>query len=380
MKIDTVFPVATGVKKENKKKTESQSFWDKEISFPFFRNDAGFKAGLYSELSVLTGSEMDIRKSLEVIISSAAKKKEVSQIKKILNHIIDGASLSEALNECGSFSLYDISSIRLGEESGSLPEVLKELSNYYTKRIQQKRQITGALTYPVLVLVTTIISVVFMLNYIVPMFEEVFKRFEGTLPPLTKAIIKLSDSFLNYAGITLVIFFAIFIISYLSRKEEWYRNLSSKIILSIPVVKNIVFLNYKVRYCQTIKLLIGSKVHLLEAIDLLGKIMGFYPVEKALIEIKTKISNGLTLSESMEAYPFFDKKMIAMTKVAEEVNKLDMIYEQLYKQYSEELDVRIKTMNNLLEPVLIIVVGLLVGVILISMYMPIFQLGTSLGG
>ena len=80
----------------------------------------------------------------------------------------------------------------------------------------------------------------------------------------------------------------------------------------------------------------------------------------------------------MEVYPFFDKKMIAMTKVAEEVNKLDIIYDQLYKQYSEELDVRIKTMNSLLEPILIIFVGALVGIILISMYMPIFQLGTNI--
>ena len=386
MKIETVFPAtatatatATGKRDSVKKINAPKSIWDREISFSFFRNDSAFKAGLYSELSVLAGSDMDIRRSLEVIIGGASKENEVSKIKNILNHIINGASLSEALNLCGSFSLYDISSIRLGEESGSLPEVLKELSGYYTKRIQQKRQIAGALTYPVLVLATTIVSVVFMLNYIVPMFEEVFRRFEGTLPPLTKAIIKLSDSLLNYIWIVLIIFSGVFIVGYINRKAEWYRSLSSKIILSLPVVKNIVFLNYRVRYCQTIKLLIGSKVHLLEAIDLLGKIIGFYPVEKALTEIKTKISNGLALAESMEPYPFFDKKMIAMTRVAEEVNKLDVIYDQLYKQYSEELDVKIKTMNNLLEPALIIIVGLLVGVILISMYMPIFQLGTSLG-
>ncbi len=379
MKIDAVFPVTHNAKTESKKESKNQNFWNKEISLSFLKNDSNFKANFYSELSVLVGSDMDLRRSLEVIISSASKENEVSKIKYILEHIINGDSLSEALNQCGSFSLYDISSIRLGEESGNLAEVLKELSTYYTKRIQQKRQITGALTYPILVLLTTIFCVTFMLNYIVPMFEEVFKRFEGTMPPLTKAIIRLSDSFLNYTLIILAIFLGAFIVSYLSRKEEWYRKLSAKIILSIPVVKNIVFLNYKVRYCQTIKLLIGSKVHLLETIELLGKIIGFYPVEKALIEIKTKISTGLPLSESMEAYSFFDKKMIAMTKVGEEVNRIDVIYDQLYKQYSEELDVRIKTMNNLLEPLLIIIVGLLVGVILISMYMPIFQLGTSLG-
>jgi type IV pilus assembly protein PilC len=322
---------------------------------------------------------MDIRKSLEIISSGSAKQKEIQVIDKIRQAIVNGASLSIAMSDSGSFSLYDVSSISIGEESGALSEVLSELSVYYAKKISQKRQITGALTYPVLVLFTTVLSLVFMLNYIVPMFEDVFKRFKGTLPPLTKGIIALSDSFLSYAWIGLALITGIVLICYYSRREEWYRRLSSKVVLSIPIVKDVVSLTYKVRYCQTMRLLISSKVHLLDAIVLLERIIGFYPLEKALKEIKGQISEGVSLAEAMEQYPFFDRKMIAMTRVAEEVNKLDVLYDQLFKQYSEELDVKIKTMNSLLEPILIIFVGGLVGIILIAMYMPIFQLGTSIG-
>ena len=379
MKIEATLTEIHREKIVNEKQFGKRNFWNKEISISFFSNDNSFKSHFYSEMSVLIGSGMDIRKSLDIVSSGTSKEKEIVRIKSIIGFIVNGASLSEALSESGAFSLYDISSIRIGEESGALTEVLEELSVYYAKRISQKRQISGALTYPVMVLATTIISLVFMLNYIVPMFEDVFKRFNGTLPPLTKTIIKISDSLLSYSVVVSIILTGIIIIGYLNRKEEWYRKLSSRIVLTLPVVKNVVTLNYKVRYCQTMRLLISSKVHLLDAIDLLEKIIGFYPIENALKEIKVKISNGMSLAEAMEEYPFFDKKMIAMTRVAEEVNKLDILYDQLYKQYSEELDVRIKTMNSLLEPMLIIIVGALVGVILISMYMPIFQLGTSIG-
>jgi type IV pilus assembly protein PilC len=379
MRIETTLNPPLKKKVLHEKQNNGNNIWKRDISIAFFSNDNSFKSHFYSEMSVLIGSGMDIRKSLEIVCSSTSKGKEILVITNIISSIVNGASFSNALSESDVFSLYDISSIKIGEESGALTDVLCELSVYYAKRISQKRQISGALTYPVLVLITTIFSLVFMLNYIVPMFENVFLRFKGTLPPLTRTIIKISDSFLTYVWIILIILIGIFIIGYMSRKEEWFRKLSSGIVLSLPIIKNVVKLNYKVRYCQTMRLLISSKVHLLDAIDLLSKIIGFYPVEKALNEIKIKISNGISLAAAMEEYQFFDKKMIAMTKVAEEVNKLDILYDQLYRQYSEELDVRIKTMNSLIEPILIIFVGALVGIILISMYMPIFQLGTSIG-
>jgi len=379
MKIDSTIVKKTVREEEGKRSTRSKSIWNRDISVSFLNNDNVFKSHFYSEMSVLAGSGMDIRRSLEIISSGSTKQKEIEITDKIRESIVSGSSLSDALSATGKFSLYDTSSVNIGEESGALSEVLSELSVYYSKKISQKRQITGALTYPVLVLFTAVLSLVFMLNYIVPMFEDVFKRFKGTLPPLTRNIIRLSDSFMTYAWIIAGIVTTMFLICYFNRKEEWFRRLSSKTVLSLPVVKDVVSLTYKVRYCQTMRLLIRSKVHLLDAIGLLEKIIGFYPLERAMKEIKTNIAAGMSLSDAMEKYPIFDRKMIAMTRVAEEVNKLDVLYDQLYKQYTEELDVKIKTMNSLLEPMLIIFVGGLVGIILIAMYMPIFQLGTNIG-
>lgn len=197
---------------------------------------------------------------------------------------------------------------------------------------------------------------------------------------LTKAIIAVSDSFMKVFWFLLATVLIVSYVAMTNRKKKWFRALMARLIHRIPVAGEIVMLSYKVQFTQILSLLVSSKVHLIKGLNMIKKVIGYYPLERALEEIIVKITSGVSLSEAMEQHRFFDRKMIAMTKVGEEVNRLDTIYEQLYKQYSDELDVKIRTMNNLLEPVLIIFVGLMVGIILVAMYLPIFQMGINIGG
>lgn len=378
MQIDTSRILERSQKVAHRANKNRESILNKEFSISILNNKNQFKSRFFSETAVLLSSGMDLRKSLEIVLSGISKKNEKKTLEDMIQTIIKGSSFSNAMEKTNAFTKYDFFSVMIGEESGSLASVLKELSVYYSKRISQQRQITGALTYPLLVLGTSILSLVFMLNFIVPMFEDVFLRFKGGLPPLTKAVIALSDSFSKYSLYFLFFLTGALIFLLFNRRKEWYRKYSSQILMSTPIVGPIIKLTYKTRFCQTLKLLINSKVHLLEAIDLIKQMIGFYPLESALLDIKIKLSKGITLSQAMESHPIFDKKIIAMTRVAEEVNKLDLVYDQLFQQYSDELDTKIKTMNSLLEPILIIFVGGLVALILISMYLPIFQIGTNI--
>ncbi len=378
MKINTASLLQKPKKSTTDTNNNGTGIFNKEIKFSFLNNSNQFKSRFFSETAVLLSSGMDLKKTLEIILSGLTKKNEILIVDNILKSIINGNSLSIALEKSNVFTPYDFFSVKIGEESGCQSSVLRELSVYYSKRISQQRQITGALTYPALVLFTTLISLIFMLNFIVPMFEDVFQRFKGNLPPITRFVIALSDSFSKYALMFLFLSFVFIIFFTLNRKKNWFRKFSSSLLLNIPIVGHIVKLTYITRFCQTLKLLIGAKVHLLDAIGLIRKMIGFYPLETALDDFKIKLARGINLSTAMESYAFFDRKLIAMTKVAEEVNKLDVVYEQLFQQYSDELDTKIKTMNNLLEPILIIFVGGLVALILVSMYMPIFQIGTSI--
>lgn len=380
MKIDPVIVITRKEKSGSEPMRHKESIWLREISFTGKAAGSVFKARFFAELALLVSSGMDIRRSLDIIEGGTAKEKEREMIKSLKEFIINGSSISEAIEKSGRFELYDVMTMSMGEETGALSEVLNSLAVHYARKTSQRKQVTGALTYPVLVFLTTLASLFFMLNYIVPMFEDVFKRFQGELPPLTKAIVRLSGSFGGIALGLLVVTGAVILLVLLNRKKEWFRSFTTRIIRRIPVAGDFVTLNYRVRFTQIMSLLISSKVHLVKGLEMARRVIGYYPAERALESIVTEISSGVSLSDAMEKHGFFDRKIVAMTRVGEEVNKLDTIYDQLYKQYSEDLDVRVRTMNNLLEPVLIIFVGLMVGIILVAMYLPIFQMGINIGG
>ncbi len=380
MKIDPVIVITRKEKSGSEPMRHKESIWLREISFTGKAAGSVFKARFFAELALLVSSGMDIRRSLDIIEGGTAKEKEREMIKSLKEFIINGSSISEAIEKSGRFELYDVMTMSMGEETGALSEVLNSLAVHYARKTSQRKQVTGALTYPVLVLLTTLASLFFMLYYIVPMFEVVFKRFQGEVPPLTKAIVRLSGSFGGIALGLLVVTGAVILLVLLNRKKEWFRSFMTRIIRKIPVAGDFVILNYRVRFTQIMSLLISSKVHLVKGLEMARKVIGYYPAERALESIVTEISSGVSLSDAMEKHGFFDRKIVAMTRVGEEVNKLDTIYDQLYKQYSEDLDVRVRTMNNLLEPVLIIFVGLMVGIILVAMYLPIFQMGINIGG
>ena len=169
---------------------ESVSWLNKDISFgAAFSNTK--KHLFYEELSVLLGAGMDIQSSFELIEEEQLKEKDRKIIHSIKAAIISGKSLSEGLKAAGHFSPYEYYSVQIGEETGKTVQVLADLSIYFQRLLKQRRQLVSALTYPGIVMCTAGGSIFFMLNYMVPMFSEIFLRFKGDLPTITKAIIYL---------------------------------------------------------------------------------------------------------------------------------------------------------------------------------------------
>ncbi|NOZ46545.1 MAG: type II secretion system F family protein [Chlorobi bacterium] len=336
------------------------------------------KEKFYSELGILLSSGLDIKSALDIIVDEQTKEADKKLFKNINKIVLNGGSLSEALHKTGKFSNYEYFSIKIGEESGRVKNVLEDLTIYYTKKIKQSRQLVNAFSYPILVLITAFAAVFFMMNYMVPMFVDVFSRFGGELPSITKLIISISNFFGNYSGLIFLILLVIIIAIYLLRNNLLYRKISSLILLKFPLLGEIIKKIYLERFCQSMALLSNSKTPMLNSIQMVNKMISFYPFEQALSIIEKDILHGKLLNESMQQFSFFEKRMVSLIKVAEEVNQLGLIFEKLDKQYSEELDYKISMISSLLEPFLIIFVGILVGIILIAMYLPMFRLSTTI--
>ena len=237
-----------------------------------------------------------------------------------------------------------------------------------------KRQIISVLTYPCIVLVVTFLVLYFMLTKVVPMFSSVFKQFGSELPKSTQYIIKISNNSGILFTLVALIVIAFIVMHYTMKDKDGYRKFTSAMVLKIPYFGNLIRKIYISRFCQSMNLLITSKTTLISSLSLTSKMIGFYPIENSIEAIKEDITRGASLSESLKKHGVYEDKMVSMVEVAEQVNQLDIMFERLSEQYNEDISHQTKMIGVILEPMIIIVIGLVVGVIMISMYAPMFDL------
>ncbi|WP_158800290.1 type II secretion system F family protein [Pedobacter sp. L105] len=369
-----------------KKKTSAASGQDTANLLAFFNQDISFgsnqvadkkKEALYVELSTLLLSGIDLRTALELILVDQENKKDAELFEGIRKNILAGHSLSEALKEAGKFSDYEYYSIKIGEETGRLGEVLTDLAKFYKSKIQQRRKIISAVTYPAIVLCTSMGAVLFMIKFVVPMFANVFLRFGGQLPWITGKIIAISGWFDRYFIYVILLICVGIAIYFLNRKTLWFRRFSSELILRVPVVGDLVKKIYLARFANTMRLLVSTDTPLLRSIGLVRQMIDYYPIETSLLQVEESILQGESLHKSLAAFSFYPAKMIQLIKVGEEINRMDHFFEKIASQYTEEVEFRTNTISSLLEPLIIVFLGLVVGVILIAMYLPMFQMSNS---
>src|ERR1700749_2904675 len=207
---------------------------NRDISFGSKELSDKKKEYLYLELSSLLQAGINLKSSFELITTDQEKANDKALFSKIQETVLNGTTFSQALQKTGRFSLYEVYSLQIGEETGKLIEVLQDLAKYYQNKIKQRRKITSALTYPCVVMTTSLGAVFFMLKFVVPMFGDVFKRFGGHLPWITEKIIGVSSALENgFLRFVILLGFIIAFILYVRRTEQ-FRRIASKIVLRIP--------------------------------------------------------------------------------------------------------------------------------------------------
>ena len=342
------------------------------------RPSAKQREALYLELGMLLGAGVDIKTALDLQVQQHRGPLRTT-LESLRTAVVGGSTVAAALESSGHFSAYEFHSVRIGEETGRLADILGELARYYTRQIKQRRQLVQALAYPALVLSTAAGAVLFMLRFIVPMFADVFKRFGGELPPLTQAIVSLSTGVRAHGLVVLALLVGSgLLVRGLSRVPA-YRYAISRALLRVPVVGPLVRGVYLGRLCGSLALLTGAHVPLLQALALARQMLSFAPLARALEQVEARVLQGASLHESLAEFHFlFDARLVALVKVGEEVNKLDYFFTLLAQQYGEEVDYRAALLSTALEPLIMLFLGGVVGLILIGMYLPIFQISNTI--
>jgi type IV pilus assembly protein PilC len=362
-----------------KDKSATKSILEKEVIVfkkPFSNK---IKEEFYTELSVLLKAGINLKQALELIKSSHKNKKTVAVLQKVLDSIVAGRSLSDAIKDQKDFSDYEYYSLKIGEETGTSAKISGQLGEFYSRKNEQRKHLINALTYPFIILSTAVLVVVFMLQFVVPMFEDIFKQQNVELPAITVFVVNSSAFIKNYGWLLFVFIVALVLSKALLNQKHWYKKSRDLIISKIPFVGSFVKTVYLSQFTQAIALLTASKVPIVNSVELVKKMIDFYPLTSALEKVEQQLLKGDNLSNSLSEHKLFDAKMIALVKVAEETNQTEYMFERLNMQYNSKVQQRSKLLSTVMEPIIIMFVGLFVGFILIAIYLPMFKLSSILG-
>ncbi len=366
-------------KADNLRKANRDSFLKQEINIlgkPFSNK---IKEDFYTELGVLLKAGITLKDAIELLHKAQNKKQNKQILHDILQTIINGESLSEVLKQQKYFSEYEYFSIKIGEETGTLSKVMLQLGTFFSRKNEQRRNIISALTYPIIILSTAVLVVGFMLRYVVPMFQDIFKQQNVELPAITKVIIRLSDFIQTYGGLLLLFVVILFVLKRFANKNVRFKQFGDTLILKLPFIGKFVRNVYLSQFTQAVALLTASKVPIVNSIQLVKQMIGFYPLKQSLNIVESYILKGASLSESLKQHKFFDSKMVALVKVAEETNQTEFIFERLNQQYNIQVQQQSKMLSTIIEPFIILIVGFFVGIILVAMYLPMFKLSSAIG-
>lgn len=365
--------------KNKSEKFDIDSLLKKEISLfgTSFSNKK--KEAFYTELSVLLQAGLELKDALELIEKQQKKEVDKKIIKTLVEELIKGKNFSRALELQKHFSKYEYFSIQIGEKTGTLTKVIQELGDFFKKKNDQQRMVMNAMSYPIIILSTAFLAVLFMLQFVVPMFADIFKQNNVELPWITKQIISVSNFFQAYYWVLIILFLSVFVFLKISKDKLWYQKLTTQITLKIPFVGEFIRKIKMAQFTQAITLLVSAKVPLLNGIQLTQKMISFYPLQVALKKVEETILVGKSLSESLNEHTIFDAKMVSLVKVAEETNQNEVIFERLTEQYNKDIEYKSKMLSSTLEPLIILILGSVVAVILIAMYIPMFKLSTVIG-
>jgi len=314
------------------------------------------------------------------ILSEQTESPVLTEVIVDVQHEVEmGRSLSEALSKHPDvFSELYTSMVKAGEIGGVLDDVLLRIATTLESEAEIRRKIKSALTYPVAMFAISILLLVVMLVFVVPSFEKMFKEIGATLPLLTRMVMGLSHFLLSWMG---MLFIAALIggVIYLRRwvKTPSGRRKYDAIKLKLPVFGNLIHKMSLSRFSRTLGTLVASGVPILQALEITSKTVGNVLVAEAVENVRAGVKEGESIARPLSQSPLFPPMVTQMLAIGDETGALDTVLNKVSDFYDSEVSTTVDAMTSLLEPILIVFLGLVVGVIVLSLYMPIFSLITQ---
>ena len=371
-------PDKTEKKEETKKEAKEHSLMAKinNVLLKFSRIPLTEKLFFVQHLSIMMKAGISLSAALTTLAKQTKNKKFISILTEIASNVEKGVSFTESLKPHQKvFGELFINMIEAGELSGKLEDVLNRLYIQLKKQHALKAKVKGALTYPAVIVIAMLGIGTFMMIVVVPKITSMFKDFEAELPLPTKIIITISDAIVNH-GILFAVGLVIFIIAFIkilrTHKGKYY---SQALILKMPIIAPIVKKINLAGFARTISSLLKTDIMIVKTFQITGNVLGNLHYRKALLEMSSQIKKGSSIYKLVSDYPeLFPPVVTQMIMVGEETGELDNILEELAGFYENEVDQIMNDLPSIIEPILILVLGIGVGGMAVAVIMPMYSI------
>ncbi|MEA1606753.1 type II secretion system F family protein [Pseudomonas spirodelae] len=334
------------------------------------------------QMATMMKAGVPLLQSFEIISEGFENPNMRKVVDDLKQEVAAGNSFASALRKQPQYfdDLY-CNLVDSGEQSGALETLLERVASYKEKTEALKAKIKKAMTYPISVVVVAVIVTTILLLKVVPAFEDVFKSFGAELPAFTQMVVALSKGLQQWWFLIVVALFAFaFIFKEARKRSEGFRNWLDRSLLKLPVIGDILYKSAVARYARTLSTTFSAGVPLVEALDSVSGATGNVVFKNAVNKIKVDVSSGVQLNFAMRATNVFPSLAVQMTAIGEESGALDAMLDKVATFYEDDVDNMVDNMATLIEPMIMAVLGVLVGGLIIAMYLPIFQLGSIVGG
>jgi type IV pilus assembly protein PilC len=332
------------------------------------------------QFATMIDAGLPIVQCLEILASSSDNPRFKQILNDVRSSVESGATFSEALAKHPKvFNALFVNLIAAGEAGGILDVIMNRLAVHMEKTIKLKRRIKSALFYPIAVIVVAVIIVVAMLWKVIPTFENMFSDFgAGSLPWPTAMLISLSDSFVSNVHWFFLGIIALAATTVTLFKWEKSRFYIDKVLLASPVIGPVIRKTVVARFTRTLGTLLSSGVHILDAMDIVGKTAGNMVVEKGIIYMKDQLAAGQNMAQPLMETKIFPVMVAQMIGVGEQTGALDAMLNKIADFYEDEVDVAVDGLTSLLEPIIMAFLGVVVGGVIVAMYLPVFEMAGNI--
>ncbi len=331
------------------------------------------------QFSTMIDAGLPIIQCLDILHSQQENKTFKKMLRKIKESVEGGMTLAEALKKYPKeFDDLFVNMVAAGEAGGILDVILRRLAAYLEKAAKLKSKVKGALTYPIVVMIIAVLVVAVILVFVIPVFEDMFSDFGADLPAFTQFVMNLSylvKSKIHYLIGALILFIFAFKRFY---NTERGRILVDNMMLRLPVIGMLLRKVAVARFSRTMGTMLGSGVAILEALDIVGKTAGNKTVERAVYKVRAGIAEGRTMAAPLLESGVFPPMVCQMISVGESTGALDAMLGKIADFYDEEVDQAVENLTSLIEPFMLVFLGVVVGGLVISMYLPIFKMAGAI--